>query len=139
MLFAVRIGEPYRPTRDLDLLGMGEALDLDFPTPLVDMPSPNVLAYPTETIVAEKVEAMVDLGRSNGRMKDFTDLAMRPGAWPSTVTLWSLPFEPRFDADRRRSPTASSSGSATSSLRMNERKRTGVPSPEEASCKDSSR
>jgi hypothetical protein len=40
------------------------------------MPSPNVLAYPTETIVAEKVEAMVDLGRSNSRMKDFTDLAM---------------------------------------------------------------
>jgi predicted nucleotidyltransferase component of viral defense system len=25
MLFAVRIGERYRPTRDLDLLGMGEA------------------------------------------------------------------------------------------------------------------
>ena len=24
MLFAVRIGEPYRPTRDLDLLGTGE-------------------------------------------------------------------------------------------------------------------
>lgn len=24
MLFAARIGEPYRPTRDLDLLGMGE-------------------------------------------------------------------------------------------------------------------
>jgi predicted nucleotidyltransferase component of viral defense system len=148
MLFAVRIGEPYRPTRDLDLLGTGEAseaaieaavrgivatptdddgvsfdlstlqvhpirednryggiravvrahlaearihvqidigfgdaitpapLDLHFPTLLVDMPAPNVLAYPTETIVAEKVEAMVDLGRSNSRMKDFADLAM---------------------------------------------------------------
>lgn len=148
MLFAVRIGEPYRPTRDLDLLGIVEpseaaidaavrdivatptdddgvsfdvgtlqvnpirednryggiratmqahlaearihvqidigfgdavtpaALDLDFPTLLANMPSPNVLAYPTETIVAEKVEAMVDLGRSNSRMKDFTDLAM---------------------------------------------------------------
>jgi hypothetical protein len=25
MLFAVRVGEQYRPTRDLDLLGMGEA------------------------------------------------------------------------------------------------------------------
>jgi hypothetical protein len=122
MLFAVRIGEPYRPTRDLGLLGTGEpseeaieaaardivttpteddcvsfdldtlqvhpirednryggiravmqaclaearihvqidvgfgdaitpaALDLDFPTLLVNMPGPNVLAYPTETI-----------------------------------------------------------------------------------------
>lgn len=27
MLFAVRIGEQYRPTRDLDLLGMGEATE----------------------------------------------------------------------------------------------------------------
>jgi hypothetical protein len=50
--------------------------DLDFPTLLGDMPSPNVLAYPTETIVAEKTEAMVDLGISNSRMKDFTDVAM---------------------------------------------------------------
>ena len=148
MLFAVRVGEQYRPTRDLDLLGLGEAseaavatavrdiattkvdndglvfdveglevhairednayggiravmqarlaearihvqidvgfgdaitpaaTDLDFPTLLADMPSPNVLAYPTETIVAEKVEAMVHLGLSNSRMKDFTDLAI---------------------------------------------------------------
>jgi predicted nucleotidyltransferase component of viral defense system len=148
MLFAVRIGERYRPTRDLDLLGMGEATEasvnhaireitateveddglvfeagtlevhaireenrygglravtqarlgearihvqidvgfgdaitpavteLEFPTLLANMPSPNVLAYPTETIVAEKVEAMVDLGISNSRMKDFTDVAM---------------------------------------------------------------
>ena len=27
MLFAIRIGEPYRPTKDLDLLGMGEATE----------------------------------------------------------------------------------------------------------------
>src|SRR5438128_10383572 len=27
MLFAARIGEPYLPTRDLDLLGMGEATE----------------------------------------------------------------------------------------------------------------
>ena len=40
------------------------------------MPSPNVLAYQTETIIAEKTEAIVDLGISNSRMKDFTDIAM---------------------------------------------------------------
>ena len=148
MLFAVRIGEPYRPTRDLDLLGLGEAtetaiktavseiaatpveddglvfdagtltvhairednrygglravlqarlaearihvqidvgfgdaispgaLDLEFPTLLTDMASPRVLAYPTETIIAEKAEAIVDLGISNSRMKDFSDVAV---------------------------------------------------------------
>lgn len=62
-------------------VGFGDAItppatDLEFPTLLTNMPSPNVLAYPTETIVAEKVEAMVDLGISNSRMKDFTDVAM---------------------------------------------------------------
>jgi predicted nucleotidyltransferase component of viral defense system len=148
MLFAVRVGEQYRPTRDLDLLGLGEAseaavtaavreiattavdddglvfdvdglevhairednayggiravmqahlaearihiqvdvgfgdaitpaaINVEFPTLLADMPAPNVLAYPTETIVAEKVEAMVQLGLSNSRMKDFTDVAI---------------------------------------------------------------
>jgi hypothetical protein len=62
-------------------VGFGDAItpaatDLQFPTLLADMPSPNVLAYPIETIVAEKVEAMVHLGLSNSRMKDFTDLAI---------------------------------------------------------------
>ena len=148
MLFAVRVGEQYRPTRDLDLLGLGEASEaavaaavtdiaatnveddglvfdvdglevhairednayggiravmqarlaeaririqidvgfgdaitpaatnLEFPTLLTEMPAPNVLAYPTETIVAEKVEAMVQLGLSNSRIKDFTDVAI---------------------------------------------------------------
>jgi hypothetical protein len=148
MLLAVQLREPYRPTRDLDLLGRDEpsesaissavrdiamtpveddgigfdldslevysireeqryggmratlwaglagarihlqidigfgdaitpaVLDLEFPTLLADMPAPNVLAYPPETIVAEKVEAMVDLGLSNSRMKDFADVAM---------------------------------------------------------------
>jgi hypothetical protein len=37
-------------------------------------------AYPTETIIAEKAEAMVDLGISNSRMKDFSDIASPPGA-----------------------------------------------------------
>lgn len=62
-------------------VGFGDAItpaatNLDFPTLLAEMPAPNVLAYPTETIIAEKVEAMVQLGLSNSRMKDFTDVAM---------------------------------------------------------------
>ncbi len=31
-------------------------------------------AYPRETVVAEKCEAMVKLGMANSRMKDFHDL-----------------------------------------------------------------
>src|SRR5207249_142953 len=78
----VRIGEQYRPTRDLDLLGMGEATEAAIDTAVREIAATKVdddglvLAYPTETIIAEKTEAMVDLGISNSRMKDFTDIAM---------------------------------------------------------------
>jgi hypothetical protein len=33
-----------------------------------------LLAYPKETVIAEKFEAMVKLGMANSRMKDFHDL-----------------------------------------------------------------
>jgi len=41
---------------------------------LLDFPSPRVRAYPIETVVAEKFQAMVALGERNSRMKDFFDL-----------------------------------------------------------------
>lgn len=44
-----------------------------YPT-LLDLAAPNVLAYPRETVVAEKLEAMVSLGVTNSRMKDFYDV-----------------------------------------------------------------
>jgi hypothetical protein len=47
----------------------------DFPT-LLDLPAPHLRVYPRETVVAEKFEAMVRLGMTNSRMKDFYDLLM---------------------------------------------------------------
>ncbi|MCC6764435.1 MAG: nucleotidyl transferase AbiEii/AbiGii toxin family protein [Deltaproteobacteria bacterium] len=44
-----------------------------FPT-LLDFPAPELFAYPRETVVAEKFEAMVVLGDRNSRIKDFFDL-----------------------------------------------------------------
>ena len=44
-----------------------------FPT-LLDFPAPQLKAYPPETVVAEKFQAMVSLGLFNTRMKDFYDL-----------------------------------------------------------------
>jgi predicted nucleotidyltransferase component of viral defense system len=44
-----------------------------FPT-LLDFPAPRIRAYPRETVVAEKLQAMVVLGIANSRMKDFYDL-----------------------------------------------------------------
>jgi len=45
----------------------------DYPT-LLEFPGPRLLAYPKETVVAEKLEALVKLGIANTRMKDFYDL-----------------------------------------------------------------
>ncbi len=41
---------------------------------LLDFPPVNLRAYPKETVIAEKLEAMISLGISNSRMKDFYDL-----------------------------------------------------------------
>ena len=46
----------------------------DYPT-LLDLPVPHVWTYPGETLVAEKFEAMVDLGVTNSRVKDLWDLS----------------------------------------------------------------
>lgn len=42
--------------------------------PLLDFPPPVMAAYPPETVIAEKLEAMVTLGLANSRMKDFFDI-----------------------------------------------------------------
>ncbi|MCC7286478.1 MAG: nucleotidyl transferase AbiEii/AbiGii toxin family protein [Burkholderiaceae bacterium] len=43
---------------------------------LLDAPSPRLRAYPLETVIAEKLHAMVALGIANSRMKDYYDLWM---------------------------------------------------------------
>lgn len=50
-----------------------KAIQTDFPT-LLDLPTPRLAMYSRETVVAEKFEAMVKLGLSNSRMKDFYDI-----------------------------------------------------------------
>ncbi|WP_065752366.1 nucleotidyl transferase AbiEii/AbiGii toxin family protein [Bradyrhizobium paxllaeri] len=55
-----------------------------FPSLLPDLPAANILMYPPETVVAEKFEAMIRFGVTNGRIKDFYDI------W---VTLRTFPFD----------------------------------------------
>lgn len=50
-----------------------QAVEIDYPT-LLDGSTPRLLAYPAETVVAEKFEALISLGLANSRMKDFYDL-----------------------------------------------------------------
>lgn len=49
------------------------AQEAELPT-MLTAPSARLLVYPRETVVAEKCEAMVDLGLGNSRLKDFYDL-----------------------------------------------------------------
>jgi hypothetical protein len=59
-------------------IGFGDAItpsavSSEFPT-LLDLPAPVLRVYPLETVVAEKLEAMVKLARFNTRLKDYFDL-----------------------------------------------------------------
>ena len=48
--------------------------EVQFPTLLDGMAAPSVQAYPRVSSVAEKFEAIVQLGQQNSRMKDFHDI-----------------------------------------------------------------
>ncbi len=50
-----------------------KAETVDYPS-LLDLPRPRIQIYPRETVVAEKLHAMVVLGFANSRMKDFYDI-----------------------------------------------------------------
>jgi predicted nucleotidyltransferase component of viral defense system len=56
------------------------AMDVEYPT-LLGLPAPRVRAYPRETVVAEKLSAVVSIGVQNSRKKDFYDLAMLADAF----------------------------------------------------------
>jgi predicted nucleotidyltransferase component of viral defense system len=66
-----------RVTLQIDV-GFGDAITpkaeaVTYPT-LLGMEAPKLRAYPRETVVAEKLKAMVKLGTANSRMKDFFDV-----------------------------------------------------------------
>ena len=60
-------------------VGYGDAVtpgpvDITYPGLLNDLPTPSLRAYPRETVFAEKLEAIAQLGIANSRMKDYFDL-----------------------------------------------------------------
>lgn len=76
--FLARLGN-IRISLHIDI-GIGDAVWPEpelilYPT-LLDMPAPRVRAYRKETTIAEKLDAMLDLGMLNSRMKDFYDIAL---------------------------------------------------------------
>lgn len=72
-------------------IGFGDAMEpgaevVDYPS-MLEFPAPRLRAYARETVIAEKFQAMVALGRANSRMKDFYD-------------IWILSRSFTFDDDR---------------------------------------
>ena len=60
-------------------IGFGDAVTpaaewVEVPVVLAGSDRPQLKAYPVYTMIAEKFEAMVQLGMANSRMKDFYDL-----------------------------------------------------------------
>ncbi len=72
-------------------IGFGDAVEpglqeISLPV-LLDFPAPHLRAYARETVIAEKFQAMVMLGRANSRMKDLYD-------------IWVLSRTYKFKGDR---------------------------------------
>lgn len=72
-----RLGKA-RCTLQLDV-GYGDVVvpgpeEAELPTFLDDLPAPCLKVYPRASVVAEKLEAIANLGMTNSRMKDYFDL-----------------------------------------------------------------
>ena len=62
-------------------VGFGDAVtpapvDSVYPVLLDDLPAPKLRAYPTYTVIAEKLHAIRLLGMTNSRLKDYFDLSV---------------------------------------------------------------
>lgn len=60
-------------------IGFGDVItpspvNLDYPILLEHLPNVSILAYSLETVIAEKLHAVVDLADQSSRMKDYYDL-----------------------------------------------------------------
>jgi predicted nucleotidyltransferase component of viral defense system len=82
-----------------------EAAAIDFPA-LLDFPAPRLRAYPRETVVAEKLEAMVQLGMANSRMKDFYDILVLARGFDFDGDLLTRAIRATFE--RRKTPLSTS-------------------------------
>lgn len=59
---------------------------------LLDLPTGEILCYPPESVIAEKLETMIKLGALNSRMKDFYDiyLLLKTNDFDKTVLSESI-------------------------------------------------
>ena len=88
-------------------IGYGDATepglnDIELPV-LLNQPAPNLRAYPYETVIAEKFQAMVALGLANTRLKDFYDIWILAQTTASKTTGSPRPLPRRLRGERPKS------------------------------------
>ncbi len=67
-------------------IGFGDVIvprpiEIEYPA-MLEFPAPVLMAYPKETVVAEKLEALTVLGLLNSRIKDYYDIALLARLYP---------------------------------------------------------
>lgn len=87
-------------------IGFGDAVTpdpqlVDCPS-LLGLPSATLRAYPRETVVAEKFEALVSLDIANSRMKDFYDIWVLSSSFDYDGKILSQAMQATFE--RRGTP-----------------------------------
>ena len=88
-------------------VGYGDAVtpgpeEATYPTLLPDMAAPHLRVYPRQTVVAEKLEAIVSLGMTNSRLKDYFDLRALAHEGAVDPALLAVAIAATFS--RRRTP-----------------------------------
>ncbi len=90
-------------------VGFGDAVVPDperAPYPvLLDLPRPEMKTYPKETVVAEKVDAMIVLGLRNSRMKDYYDLWILAQRFPFDASLLAKAIDATLKRRGRQLPS----------------------------------
>jgi len=89
-------------------IGFGDAVtpevyEISYPT-LLEFPAPRIRAYPRESVVSEKLQAMVSLGMANSRMKDFYDIRMMARQFPFEGEVLVEAIKTTFDRRRTEIP-----------------------------------
>ena len=97
--FAARVGKA-RAVVQLDV-GFGDVVTpetprLTYPT-LLEFPAPTLNAYTPETMIAEKLEAMISIGAATTRMKDFYDIWFLAGQCEFTADILGAAIRRTFE------------------------------------------
>lgn len=95
-------------------VGFGDAItpgpiEIDYPA-LLDAPAPHLRAYPVETVIAEKLHAIVTIGIVNSRLKDYYDLWLIAQTFELESALLTKAVRQTFDRRETALPRARPTG-----------------------------